>query len=432
MKAKVPPNSVEAEQGILGGILLDNEAIDKVGDFIKPGDFYNATNRTIYTAILDLYNLNEPVDLVTLTDALKSNNKLEKAGGISYISALTELVPTAGHINAYAKVVKDKSTLRRIIETARSIAVQAYDEPADIDRFIVDSTAAMIDVTESRQIKTIYSMREMIPETIKLIEKIQAEGTHGLKTGISNLDYRIIGLVEADFIILASRPGVGKSSLAFNIARNVANDGDPVGIFSLEMPLTRIMQRLLSGESFINNTSIMFGRIKDSDWKGLVEAANALMKLPIYVDDTLPMTANDIIVRARRMKSEYNVKLIIVDYLQLINASQRGRSREQEVTHIGQTLKAIAKNLNIPVIGISQLNRDLEKREDKRPKLSDLRESGSLEQDGDLIIFLYKKDKEADEVEAIIAKNKYGHIGVAELEFNTEFQLFRNARKEED
>lgn len=431
---KIPPYSAEAERGTLGAILLDNRSINRAIEMISSGDFYEARNRIIYETMLAISDRGEPIDLVTLTDELRRSEKIEKSGGITYIGALTEAVPTSKHIDTYARIIRDKSLLRALISVSGEISARAYEDPADVEEFLDEAEAAIFEIAGKKITPSYYSLHELIPEAVKEIERWQKKegGIPGVPSGFKELDELTAGFQNSDLIILAGRPGMGKTSLALNIARNAAIDSEiPVAVFSLEMSRNQVALRFFCAEAHLNSRDIRRGFIHKEDWAKLLIAANLLRDTNIYIDDTPAISVLEMKAKTRRLVAEHKVGLVVVDYLQLMRGRQtRDGSREQEIADISRSLKGLAKELNIPVIALSQLNRAVETREDKRPRLSDLRESGAIEQDADLIMFLYREKKYNKETdlenvaELNIGKHRNGPEETIKLVFIEQFARF--------
>lgn len=395
---KIPPQSIEAEQSVLGSILINNDTLVKIIDIITPDDFYREAHRILYRAILDLYEKKEPADLVTVTNYLKEKDELKEVGGASYISELVDMVPTAANVEHYARIIKEKSMLRSTISAATDIISQGMENPDDVDEFLDKAENLIFQVAEKRARKSFFRIKGLIDEAFERVEKIYNKKTKvvGISTGFTDFDRLTGGLQHGDMIIIAGRPSMGKTSLALNIANHVAADeGMPVAIFSLEMSRDSLAMRMLLSEAKVSWDSIRRGDISDIDMQKIIQAANNLLDAQIYVDDTPNITTFELRSKARRLQAETGLGLIVVDYLQLMRAQpSHGRleSREREISEISRSLKGIAKELNVPVVVLSQLNRAPESRQDKRPLLADLRESGAIEQDADLVCLIYRPE----------------------------------------
>ena len=428
MLSRPLPQNIEAEQAVLGSILLESAVINQVLEVLIPEDFYKDAHRKIFNAMIDLDRDNKPIDLLTLFDHLKSNgNLLEEVGESSYLTYLTELVPTTDNVDYYAKLVKEKSIVRNLVMAATDIAHKGNDENVDLDEFIDRAEHTILDISQNKIKPSFYDSRFLANKALELIEELHArkELITGIPTGFEKLDYMTSGLQPADLIIVAARPGLGKTSLSLNVAAHAALEhGMAIGIFSLEMTKEQLMLRMLSNKSKVNYSSIRSGYIKDEDLERLVHAADELGQSQIYIDDTPAISVLEIRAKARRQQRDKGLDLIIVDYLQLMRGSRRVESREREIAEISGSLKALAKELSVPVIAISQLSRQTETRSDRRPQLADLRESGAIEQDADLVLFIhradvYKKDPEEKDgiAELIIGKQRNGPTGTVKLAF---------------
>jgi len=440
---KIPPHSSEAEQGALGAILLENGALNRALEIVRPGDFYEARNRLIFEAMISLAERGEPVDLVTVTEHLRQKDKLESAGGVAYIGSLTEAAPTARHVETYARIIREKSLLRELISVTGEINAGAYENPADVESFLDQAESLIFDVASNKIKPSYYTMRSLVRESVEHLHKLQEErgGLTGVPSGYVDLDELTGGFQNSDLVIVAGRPGMGKTALALNIMRNAAIDAEiPVAFFSLEMSRMQVTLRLFCSEARLDSSDLRHGYIPKEDWGKLMIAANVLREARIFVDDTPSINVLEMKAKARRLVSEHKVGLVVVDYLQLMRGMQQRRdgNREQEISEISRSLKALAKELDIPVIAISQLNRAVESREDKRPRLADLRESGAIEQDADVILFLYREKKYKPETplgnvaEVIIGKHRNGPEGVVNLTFLEEYARFENHSPIED
>ena len=428
MLSRPLPQNIEAEQAVLGAILLESSVINQVLEVLIPEDFYKDAHRKIFNAMIDLDRDNKPIDLLTLFDHLKARgNLLEEVGESSYLTYLTELVPTTENVNYYAKLVKEKSIVRNLVMAATDIAHRGNDENVDLDEFIDRAEHTILDIAQNKIKPSFYDSRELAVRALEIIEQLHArkELITGIPTGFEKLDYMTSGLQAADLVIVAARPGLGKTSISLNIAAHAAMEhGKSIGIFSLEMTKEQLMLRMLSNKSKVNYSSIRSGYIKDDDLEKLVHAADELGQAKIYIDDTPAITVLEIRAKARRQQRDKGLDMIIVDYLQLMRGSRRSESREREIAEISGSLKALAKELSIPVIAVSQLSRQTESRSDRRPQLADLRESGAIEQDADLVLFIhradvYRKDPEEKDgiAELIIGKQRNGPTGTIKLAF---------------
>jgi replicative DNA helicase len=435
---KLPPQSIEAEMSILGGILLENEAINRVLEILVPEDFYRETHRKIMRAMIDLNEHREPCDLITLTSILKKRGELEEVGGGAYLATLVDFVPTAANISYYCKIVKEKAVARKLINAATDIITQGHDEQSDIDQLLDSAQKVIFDISENKLKPAFYQINAILKDTIKNIETLYEKKEHvtGVPTGYVDLDEKTAGFQRGDLIIIAGRPSMGKTAFALNIAQYAAIHSDPaqpVAVFSLEMSKEQLVTRLLCSEARVDAGRLRTGHLIDTDWHKLTRAASSLHQAKIFIDDTPAISVLEMRAKARRMRAEHKIGMIVVDYLQLMRGSSNPESRQQEISEISRSLKALAKELDVPVVALSQLNRGLESRTDKRPMMSDLRESGAIEQDADVIMFVYREevyDKEnADlkgKAEIIIGKQRNGPIGIVELTFLGEYTRFEN------
>ena len=434
---KLPPQNIEAEQSILGGILLDNEVFHRVLEVLNEEDFYHAAHRKVFLSMIELYENNEPVDLITLTNALKNKNQLDEIRGVSYLTSLVDSIPTTANISYYAKIVKEKSILRRLINKTAEIASMSYDSTGDVDEVLDQAERAIFEISENKIKPSFYSIKEMIKHSFKTIERLyeKKELITGVPTGFEGIDRFTSGFQLSDLVIIAGRPSMGKTSFALNIAQYAAIEANvPVGIFSLEMSKEQLSLRMLCSEAKVDAQRLRTGFLSESDWPKLTRAVGSLSEAPIFVDDTPALSILEMRAKARRLKSEKGLGLIIVDYLQLMRGRVNVERREQEISEISRSLKALAKELNLPVVALSQLNRRVEERHDKRPQLADLRESGAIEQDADVIIFIYRDEiynKSEDNenkgnAEIIIGKQRNGPIGMTKLAFIDKFATFEN------
>ena len=438
--AKIPPQNIEAEQSILGSLLIDKDAIIKVADILTADDFYRQDHGEIFQAILKLFEKRKPIDVLTLTDELEKLKKLKEVGGASYITTLVNSVPTSAHVTTYATIVHQKATLRRLISAASRIAEFGFDEVADLET-ILDKAESTLFAVSQKYIKQYFTpIKDILEESFDRIDKLHKEKgvLRGVPTGFRDLDNLLAGLQPSDLIILAARPSIGKSSLALNIADHVACEQKmPVGIFSLEMSKEQIIDRLLCMRGAVDSWKLRTGNLEDDDFGKLNYAMGVLSESEIYIDDSPLANAMEIRTKARRLQVEHNLGLIIIDYLQLMSGmnTRSADNRVQEVSEISRSLKALARELNVPVLAISQLSRAVEHRPDKRPMLADLRESGSIEQDSDVVMFIYRDDyydKDSDRkniAEILIRKHRNGPTGDIELYFKPEFMKFASIEK---
>lgn len=434
------PQNIEAEQAVLGAMLISEDAVSSVSQILKPADFYREDHRTIFESMTRLHVKSEPVDMVTVAEELATNGKLEKAGGMALISQLNNMVPTAANATHYANIVREKAELRNLINAATEIATSAYDEADEATNIIDKAESRIMQISSRRSSGALVPLNNILMDTVDQFEKIfNAKGQiMGLSTGFADLDRMTSGLQPSDLILVAARPSMGKTAFTLNIASNVAILANrPVAFFSLEMSGTQLMMRIIGALGGINTQEARTGNITDEDWDKLMHTANKIYNAPLYIDDTPGISIMELRSKARRIKAEHGLELIVIDYLQLMTGSSSAEGRQQEVSEISRSLKALARELNVPIITLSQLNRGVESRQIKRPMLSDLRESGSLEQDADIVMFLYREDYYTPETERknitdiIIAKHRNGPIGDVELLFRKEYTKFENLSKSE-
>jgi replicative DNA helicase len=438
---KVPPQNLEAEQSVLGGILLDNMAINSVLEIIVTDDFYSEAHRKIFTAILDLSEKSEPSDLITLSSILRDKKQLDGIGGESYLASLVDTVPSAANISYYSKIVKEKAILRKLIGAATEILNKSYDSSSDIDSVLDESEHTIFEISENKVKPTFYPIKEIIKDSFKTIESLYEKKAliTGVSTGYKKVDEITSGFQNSDLIIIAGRPSMGKTALAINIAQYASIENEtPVAIFSLEMSKEQLAFRLLASEARVDSQRLRKGFVGEVDWPKLTTAAGRLSEAPIYIDDTPAISVLEMKAKARRLKAEHGLGLVILDYLQLMRG--RGPSREQEISEISRSLKSLAKELEVPVVALSQLNRQVEARSDRRPQLADLRESGAIEQDADVIMFIYRDEvynKSEDNpekglAEVIVGKQRNGPTGLVKLSFLKEYTRFENLAWEKE
>jgi replicative DNA helicase len=431
---RVPPHNLEAEESVLGSMMLSNEAIASVVEVLKPADFYRPAHQRIYDAVIAVYGRGEPVDAITCVEELKRRQTIEDVGGALYIFNLVESVPAPASAGYYAKIVADNALLRRLIKAASEIMTNAYANPEDPRKAADQAEGLIYAVARADEQDEVVPLKTLVDESMAALEHIQQRESRfaGIPTGFEDLDEMLSGLQKGNLIVIAARPGVGKSSFVTNIARNVAVKGHPVAMFSLEMSRFEIGMRLLCGEAKVPWDKVRSGRVATEDWTRIVEAAEELHEAPLFIVDSGNVTIVDIRAKARRMRSSRaGLGLIIVDYLQLMSGHQRTESRQQEIAEISRSLKLLAKELEIPVIAVSQLNRNPETRADKRPQLSDLRESGAIEQDSDIVMFIHREDTDdptqKGKADLVVAKHRNGPTGTVPLTFLPHLTLFRNA-----
>jgi replicative DNA helicase len=430
---RVPPQNIEAEQSVLGGIMLDNTILNKVVEMLTPENFYKSAHQKIYSAILDLSEKGDPIDIITLNNHLKLKNQLENVGNTAYITFLSSTVPTAANVEYYAKIVREKSLLRRIISASTELAGDAFNETDDVDSFLDHAEQVIFDISQEKITASFYSVKDVIKSSFKTIEQLfhKKQLITGIPTGFADLDKMTSGFQPADLIILAGRPSMGKTALALNILRNSAIDhGNTTVIFSLEMSKEQLIMRMLCSEAEVDGSKVRSGYLSELEWPKLTLAAGTLSEAPIFIDDSPAISVLELRAKCRRLKAEHDLGLIVVDYLQLMKGRGKAESREQEISAISRSLKALAKELSVPVLALSQLNRALEQRPDKRPRLSDLRESGAIEQDADVIGFIYRDEvykhdtQDKGVAELIIGKQRNGPTGTIKLTFRKDYTKF--------
>jgi len=434
LEQRVPPQNIEAEQAVLGAVLIEASALTTVTEVLHPDDFYRKSHQLIYEAILKVAESNEPVDLITVTAALQTLGHLEDIGGVAYLANLTNVVPTAANVDHYANIVREKSITRSLINTATKIASTGYEGGVDIGEMIDEAEKKILAISQAGAgNKGFTPIKDVLLNTFERIEYLfnNKGSVTGIPSGYPDLDKMTSGFQRSDLIILAARPAVGKTAFALNIAQNIAvRARETVAIFSLEMGAEQLVQRMLCAEANIDAGKMRTGMLDEDDWPKLTMAVGTLSEAPIYIDDTPGITVSEIRSKCRRLKTEHGLGLIMIDYLQLIAGKGKGDNRQQEVSEISRTLKLIARELNVTVIALSQLSRSVESRQDKRPMMSDLRESGSIEQDADIVSFLYRDDyynpetEKKNIIEVIIAKQRSGPTGTVELVFLKNFNKF--------
>ena len=437
---KIPPNDIEAEQAVLGSMLTDKDAVIAAIEVLKPEDFYREDNKTIYMAVLSLYNRAEPVDIITLKSELSSMGKFDSVGGLEYLAELPEKVPTTANVDKYIKIVEEKAILRNLIKTANEIITLGYDPTEEVEDIMDNAEKKIFDIMQSKNQKGYTPIKDILIETFAQLEQLYNQKQHitGVPTGFADLDYKTAGFHGSDLVLVAARPAMGKSAFALNIATNAAVRAKvPVAIFSLEMSKEQMVNRILCSEAMVDSNKVRTGKLDEQDWAKLASALGPLSEADIFIDDTPGISVMEIRAKCRKLKLEKGLGMVVIDYLQLITASsnRRGGSREQEIAEISRSLKILAKELDIPVIALSQLSRAPEQRPDHRPMLSDLRESGSIEQDADKVIFLYRDDyynedsEKKNIAEVIMAKHRAGSTGTIELLWLGNYTKFVNIDK---
>ena len=433
---KVPPHDLEAEQAVIGSMLTDKEAVISAIEALSDEDFYREDNRIIYSAIMNLYNRGDAIDIITLKSELSSMGKLEAVGGLEYLAELPEKVPTTANVDKYIKIVEEKSTLRTLIKTANELITLGYDPTQEVEELMDNAEKKIFGVMQNRAQKTYSSMKDILVDTFVELEELYNRKEHvtGVPSGFVDLDYKTAGFHGSELILVAARPAMGKSAFALNIATNAAvRAKTPVAIFSLEMSKEQMANRILCSEALVDSNKVRTGKVEDDDWTKLAEASGLLSEAQIFIDDTPGISIMEIRAKCRKMKLEKDIGLVVIDYLQLVQGSnKRASSREQEIAEISRSLKILAKEINVPVIALSQLSRAPEQRPDHRPMLSDLRESGSIEQDADIVMFLYRDDyynqdsEKKNVAEVILAKHRAGSTGTIELAWLGNYTKFAN------
>jgi replicative DNA helicase len=435
LKDRIPPNNQDAEIATLGALLLDSDALGTVVHYLRPDDFYKTAHQRIYQGILKLFERNEAVDLITLTEELKNENLLEACGGVAYVSRLTSAVPTSANVRYYAQIVQDCSIRRNLARIASSIVSDSFDDSQEVRLIIEEAERHIFEITDKQHTGTFQPAKEIVSRTIEAIEKLYhtKDAYIGIPSGFSDLDTLTSGFQNSEFIVIGARPSVGKTALALTMAANMAiHNKFPVGFFTLEMSSMALMQRMLASEARIRSNSLRSGFLKPSDFHKLTEAASKIYEAPLYIEDSPSLRLLDLRALARRMRHQFNVAIIFIDYLTLITSENRDLPRHEQIAEISRSLKALARELDIPVIALSQVRRESE---GKQPNLADLRESGSIEQDADVVIFLHRERLSADyqdemprniETDLIVAKQRNGPVGSLKIAFIPEYTKFEN------
>ncbi len=432
---KLPPYNEEAEQYVLGACFGSGDAFARSLEIIELDDFYKTSHRKIFSAMQFLFEASNPIDILTIADRLRKNSDLDDAGGMDYLDYLEGLVPTSAAISHHSKIIREKKVLRDLIETATEIVASSYEDSDDADEILDKAERSIFEISEKRTKRSFYSIKEIVKSSFDSIEKLfEKPGmVTGVETGFREFDQLTSGLQPSDLVIIAGRPSMGKTSFALDIARFAACKRKvPTAIFSLEMSKEQLGLRMLCSEARVSSVKLRTGFLASSDWPNLTAAAGRVSEAPIFIDDSPQLSTLDVRARSRRLKAEHSLGLVIIDYLQLMHGSRKIESRQLEISEISRGLKGLAKELNVPIIALSQLSRAVESRTDKRPLLSDLRESGSIEQDADVVAFIYRDevyDKEtakAGIAEILIRKQRNGPIGDVELAFQKEFTRFEN------
>ena len=440
---KVPPHDLEAEQATIGSMLTDKDAVISAIEVLKEEDFYREDNRLIFSSILNLYNRAEPIDIITVKAELEAMGKFDKVGGLEYLTGLPEKVPTTANATKYIKIVKEKSTLRNLIKTANQIIELGYDPTENVEDVMECAEKKIFDLMQNKNQKGYAPIKDVLVESFTQLEELYNRKQHvtGVPTGFIELDYKTAGFHKSDLILIAARPAMGKSAFALNIATNAAVKANvPVVIFSLEMSKEQMVNRIMCSEAMVDSNKVRTGKLEEEDWTKLAGSIGPLSEAEIYIDDTPGITVSEIRAKCRKLKMEKNIGMVVIDYLQLIQGSGNRRSgnREQEIAEISRSLKILAKEIEVPVVALSQLSRAVEQRPDHRPMLSDLRESGSIEQDADIVMFLYRDDyynkesEKKDIAEVILAKHRGGALGTVELLWLASYTKFVTLEKRFD
>ena len=432
-EVRLPPNSIEAEQALLGCILIENSALSKVVSILQPDSFYKPAHSKIYQVMLDLFEENETIDTITVVDKLQKSGELENVGGAYYIAGLSTETASSENVEYYGKIVADKSTLRHIISTSIDLSTLAYEGTSEVTDILDKAEQKLFALSQNFNRGGFVQIEDMLHDVLDKWGNHKRGQFLGVPSGFSELDKKLSGFQKSDLVILAGRPSMGKTALALSMARNATVDHDmKIGVFSLEMSCSQLTERLITAEAKVDSHLVRDGRLPAKDWKKLSKAAGNLAKAQIFIDDSADLNIMELRAKARRLKAEKGVDAIIVDYLQLLNVPGRTESRQQEISFISRSLKALAKDLDIPVIALSQLSRALEARQDKRPMMSDLRESGAIEQDADVVLFVYrpivysKKEEDEGRGEIIISKHRNGPTGIIDVAFVDKYARFEN------
>ena len=435
---KIPPQNIEAEQSVLGCMLLDKEVVPIIAEILKPEDFYREDHKVIFESIMDLFERAEPVDLITVSDQLKSRGVLQNVGGLEYLTNIAASVPTTANARHYAQIVEEKSMLRKLIKASSYIMNLGYESSEEIAVVLDRAEKSIFDLLQRKSTQGFVHIKDALEETFNRLEELYNNDGDitGIPTGFTDLDQKTSGLQNSDLILIAARPAMGKTSFALNIAQYAAiYKNVPVAIFSLEMSKEQLVNRILCSEVMIDSQKMRTGKLEDEDWKKIARALGPISEAPIYIDDNSGASVMEIRAKCRRLKLEKNLGLVVIDYLQLMQGRGRNESRQQEISEISRSLKIMAKEINVPVIALSQLSRAPEARSDHRPMLSDLRESGAIEQDADIVMFLYRDDyynpdtEKQNIAEVIIAKHRNGSTGTVELRWFGEYTKFANLKR---
>ena len=435
---RVPPQNIEAEQSVLGAILLDNAALNRSMEIVSEEDFYRTANQMVYRSMVALSERNQAVDQITLTDYLRGTGELEQVGGASYIAELVQMVPSAANIRYHCQIVRDKSLLRGLVRTATDVVMKGYEGTTQTDELLEFAEREIFRLAQGHLGGSFTPVSSIIQDSVEIVDRLYSrqEKITGVPTGFTDLDNLLAGLQASDLIIVAGRPSMGKTSLALGMAEQAALKGNAVvGIFSLEMSRAQLVLRMLSSQAHLDSHSVRTGQLKGPDWVALTEAAGKLEQAKIFIDDSGNLSVQQMRGKARRLKAEHGLNLLIIDYLQLMDGKGSSESRQQEISDISRALKALAKELDIPVVALSQLSRAVENRTDKRPMLADLRESGAIEQDADVVMFIYRDEvynPETDDkgiANILVRKHRNGPIGEVDLQFHDRYAKFNDLAK---
>lgn len=434
-EVKVPPQNVEAEKSVLGAMLIDDEAIGLAVESLDEAWFYNEAHRTIYQAIVSLYNDRKNVDLITLTDKLKNEGQLAQVGGVSYVSAIIDFVPTSANIEHYSSIVKEKGILRRLIKNSTQIISECYESKGNIENVVDNAERLIFEIADLKQTQKSYHIKDLVKEGIETIDRLyqRKESLTGIPTGFVDVDKMTSGLQNSDLIIVAARPSMGKTAFAITMAENFAlKYGGGVAIFSLEMSKEQLVQRMLCSQARVDAHKVRSGFLSPADWPLLTKAAAELSNSRIFIDDTPAISVLELRAKARRLKANHDIQMIVLDYIQLMRGTAKIENRQQEISEISRSLKSLARELKVPLIALSQLSRLVEQRQDHRPQLSDLRESGAIEQDADVVILLMREEyynpteENRGVADVILAKQRNGPVGTVKLSFLKEYVRFEN------
>lgn len=435
---RIPPQNIEAEQSVIGSMLLDKEVIPTVTEILKSEDFYRDDHKEIFEAVIDLFDKAKPVDIITVAEQLKLRSTLDSIGGLEYLTNIATNVPTTANVKHYAKIVEEKAILRRLIKTSSDIVNMGFEASEEVGYILDRAEKGIFDILQKRNTQGFAPIKDVLVDAFNRLEELYNNKGYitGIPTGFADLDFKTSGLQNSDLLLIAARPAMGKTAFALNIAQHAAiHGGVPVAVFSLEMSKEQLVNRMLCSEAMVDSQKMRTGKLEDSDWQKIARALGPLSEAPIYIDDTPGISITEIRAKCRRLKLEKNLGLVVIDYLQLMQGKGKIESRQQEVSEISRSLKILAKEINVPVITLSQLSRAPEMRTDHKPILSDLRESGAIEQDADIVMFLYRDDyynpdtEKKNIAEVIIAKHRSGSTGSVELLWLGQYTKFANLEK---